>query len=212
MWEETLECFGRVVKEACGGRQVVGAFWGYLIHNETLWGGQSFFRRMMDSPFIDFWASPFTYDNKNPGMAVTNRFLTRSLQAHGKLFFHEVDTTITSSRETQLRRQGMVISDPALDAEVLKREFAYTLTEGVNGWIFDSAEDLGREVRNVQAMSPEERAALSASVMETARGRGCTRLAGDLLEVYGSVEGDYCRKHWKYPSGKLIPAKPLSRK
>lgn len=137
VWEETLECFGRAVKEACGGRQVVGAFWGYLIHNDTLWGGQSFFRRMMDSPFIDFWASPFTYDNKNPGMAVTNRFLTRSLQAHGKLFFHEVDTTITSSRETQLRRQGMVISDPALDAEVLKREFAYTLTEGVNGWRID---------------------------------------------------------------------------
>lgn len=137
VWEETLECFGRAVKDACGGRQVVGCFWGYLIHNDTLWGGQSFFRRMMDSPFIDFWASPFTYDNKNPGMAVTNRFLTRSLQAHGKLFFNEVDTTITSSRETQLRRQGMVISDPALDAEVLKREFAYTLTEGLNGWRID---------------------------------------------------------------------------
>lgn len=86
------------------------------------------------------------------------------------------------------------------------------ITEGVNGWIFDNAEDFGREVRNVRSMSPEKRRALSESVMETARSRGCTRLASDLLEIYESVLGDFCRKHWKYPSGKPISAKPRSKK
>ena len=137
VWRDTLEYFARAVKEESGGRAVVGSFWGYLIHNDVLWGGQSYFRQMMDSPFLDFWASPFTYVNKNPGMSVTVRFLTRSLQVHGKLFFAECDTTTTTSDEGQRRRQGMVIDDPALDAEVLKREFAYTLTEGMNGWWID---------------------------------------------------------------------------
>ena len=136
-WADTLEYFARAVKEESGGRAVAGSFWGYLIHNNVLWGGQSFFRRMMDSPFLDFWASPFTYVNKNPGMSVTTRFLTRSLQQHGKLFFAECDTTTTTSHPTQRHRQGMVIDDPALDGEVLKREFAYTLTEGMNGWWID---------------------------------------------------------------------------
>ena len=137
VWEETLECFARAAKEGSGGRVVVGSFWGYLIHNDTLWGGQSYFRRMMDSPFVDFWASPFTYVNKNPGMSVTARFVHRSLQAHGKLFFAEVDTTLTSSNPAQLRRQGMVIPDPVYDAELIKRDFAYLLTEGMNGWRID---------------------------------------------------------------------------
>ncbi len=137
VWADTLEYFARSVKEESGHRAVVGSFWGYLLHNDVLWGGQSFFRRMMDSPFLDFWASPFTYVNKNPGMSVTVRFLTRSLQQHGKLFFAEVDTTTTTSHPTQRGRQGMMIDDPALDGEVLKREFCYTLTEGMNGWWID---------------------------------------------------------------------------
>lgn len=149
---------------------------------------------LLDGPAPVIFTGRVEHADMPPVLAACDLYVTASLS----------DTNSISMLE------GMATGLPTLQ----RRDplIAEQITEGVNGWIFDSAEDLGREVRNVQAMSPEERAALSASVMETARGRGCTRLAGDLLEVYGSVEGDYCRKHWKYPSGKLIPAKPLSRK
>ncbi len=137
VWADTLEYFARACKQESGNRTVVGAFWGYLIHTHTLTRGQSYFRRMMDSPYLDFWASPFTYVNKNPGMSVTIRFLNRALQKHGKLFFAECDTTTSTSQKTQLYRQGMIIDAPWQDGEVLKREFSYVLTEGMNGWWID---------------------------------------------------------------------------
>ena len=137
VWADTLEYFARACKQESGNRTVVGSFWGYLIHCDTRLRGQSFFRRMMDSPYLDFWASPFTYVNKNPGMSVTIRFLNRSLQKHGKLVFAECDTTTSTSQKTQLDRQGMIIDAPWQDGEVLKREFSYFLTEGMNGWGID---------------------------------------------------------------------------
>ena len=137
VWADTLEYFARACKQESGNRAIIGAFWGYLIHADTLLRGQSYFRQMMDSPHLDFWASPFTYVNKNPGMSVTVRFLVRSLQKHGKLVFAECDTTTSTSQKTQLDRQGMIIDAPWQDAEVFKREFTYALTEGMNGWWID---------------------------------------------------------------------------
>ncbi len=136
-WADTLEYFARVCKEETGYRALVGSFWGYLLHNDPLWGGQGFYRRMMDSPFLDFWASPFTYVNKNPGMSVTVRQLQQSVQLHGLLFFAEIDTCTSTSHPTQLWRQGIQIDDPSLDGDILKREFSYALTEGMHGWWID---------------------------------------------------------------------------
>ncbi|MBR3838024.1 MAG: hypothetical protein IKJ74_07805 [Clostridia bacterium] len=139
VWSETLEYFARACKEETQNRALVGSFWGYLMNAKTLWGGQGYFRKLYDSPFLDFWASPFPYVNKNAGMSVTVRGLQRSMQKHGKMFFAEVDTTTCTSHPTQRKRQGMYLDHSSQDIGVVKRDFAYVLTEGLHGWWIDWA-------------------------------------------------------------------------
>lgn len=137
VWADTLAYFSRACKEESGFQAVVGAFWGYLLHNNTLWGGQGWFRNMMDCPYLDFWASPFHYNNKSYGHSVTLRQLERSVQKHGKLFFSEVDTGISTSSKHESDRQGMLYDDDSHDADIVKRDFSMTLTNGLNGWWTD---------------------------------------------------------------------------
>ena len=91
---DKLMHFAKVVKEASGRKAVVGAFWGYLQHGCSIDAGQSRFKQVLDCPDLDFWASPYTYENKGPGDHASMRFVTRTLQAHGKHWFAEVDTFI----------------------------------------------------------------------------------------------------------------------
>ena len=145
-----------------------------------------------DSPVI--FTGRVEHADMPPVLAACDLYVTASLS----------DTNSISMLE------GMATGLPTLQ----RRDplIAEQITEGVNGWIFDSAEDFGREIRHVRELSPEERKKLSETVMQSVRDRGCTRLAADLLEVYRSVQDDRCRKHWKYPSGKLIPLKQPSKK
>ncbi len=140
IWADTLEYFARAVKEETDYSVVVGAFWGYMIHNDKLiWSGHGWQRSLIRSPFLDFWASPFHYTNKGPGMPISLRILERSLQMHGKLVFAECDTTTSTSNPTQRMRQGLIYEDASRDGELLKRDFIKTLTEGHNGWLVDWA-------------------------------------------------------------------------
>lgn len=152
VWADTLEYFARACKEADSYRHVVGAFFGYLLHTNTLWDGQSYFRDLSHSPYLDFWASPFHYVNKNAGMSVTLRNLNRTLQAHGKLFFTELDTCISSSLESQCLRSGIFCKDVDTDANILKRDFMMSLTEGCAVWRPDWCS--GREEYNPDTLLP----------------------------------------------------------
>jgi hypothetical protein len=91
---DKLMAFARVIKEATAAKAVVGAFWGYLQHGCSIDGGQSRFKPVLACPDVDFWASPYTYENRGPGDHASMRFVTRTLQHHGKLWFAEVDTFI----------------------------------------------------------------------------------------------------------------------
>lgn len=153
VWADTLEYFARAVKEETDYGVVVGAFWGYMNHNDKLiWSGHGWQRSLMRSPYLDFWASPFHYTNKGPGMPISLRVLERSLQKHGKLLFAECDTTISSSNPTQRMRQGLIYEDASRDGELLKRDFAKTLTEGHNGWFVDWAS--GRDIYDEEKLLP----------------------------------------------------------
>lgn len=55
---------------------------------------------------------------------------------------------------------------------------------GVNGWLFESADQFGEILRNVRAMTPDERARLSASVRESVRERSSGGIARYMLELY----------------------------
>lgn len=136
---DKLMHFAKVVKEASGRRAIVGAFWGYLQHGCSIDAGQSRFKQVLDCPDLDFWASPYTYENKGPGDHASMRFVTRTLQAHGKHWFAEVDTFIYDSSEGALKHHGFPMTTVEQSENLLKREFAYPLCEGTQGWWIDWA-------------------------------------------------------------------------
>ncbi len=61
------------------------------------------------------------------------------------------------------------------------------VVDGVNGYSFDNAEEMAAYLRRIRDMSPEERAALSESVISSVRSSGSLDLAKNLLSVYTEV-------------------------
>lgn len=136
---DKLMHFAKVVKEGTGRRSIVGAFWGYLQHGCSIDAGQSRFKQVLACPDVDFWASPYTYENKGPGDHASMRFVTRTLQAHGKHWFAEVDTFIYDSPPGALMHHGFPMTTQEQSENLLKREFSYPLCEGTQGWWLDWA-------------------------------------------------------------------------
>jgi hypothetical protein len=94
--------------------------------------------RVLDSPNIDFIASPYTYDNKQIGGPDNSQTLPAEIQLHGKLYFNEVDTeTYLHQRQW---RWGNSLNNPTNFAEtqaLLVRDYAYALTNGFGMWWTD---------------------------------------------------------------------------
>lgn len=134
---EKLMYIAKVCKEETGGKHVVGSFWGYLQNQDIQWGGQTEVKKVMDSPYVDFWAAPFTYENRNAGNFASVRMATRSLNKHGKMYFAEVDTFLSDSKKSVLVAHDYPDQSLEEDRAVLKRDFAYTFIEGCQGWWID---------------------------------------------------------------------------
>ena len=134
---DKLAAFSKACKEASEGRAVVGSFWGYLQNQNFLWGGQARFKALMDWPYLDFWAAPYTYENKAPGDYSSMRYLIKSLQKHGKLYFAEADTFIFDTGKDSLRHHGFPQTTFEQSRELLKRDYVYPLCEGTNSWWID---------------------------------------------------------------------------
>ncbi len=61
------------------------------------------------------------------------------------------------------------------------------VVDGVNGYSFNNADEMGGYMRKIRDMSPEERAAFSDSVVKSVRTSGAEDLAKKLLAVYTST-------------------------
>ncbi|MDZ7289294.1 MAG: hypothetical protein ONB44_08060 [candidate division KSB1 bacterium] len=113
---DTLLHFARIAKEETHGRIICGAFNTYLLENVWIQeGGHLAPEKILNSPDIDFIASPYTYQTTNMagrqwwehdvvddagnylgrarGIAGDGgyRVLLESLRRHGKLYFVEID-------------------------------------------------------------------------------------------------------------------------
>lgn len=130
------------VKELIGGRKIVGVFYGYLWCNfpnlSVNHTGHLGMARVFSSPYVDFIASPYTYDNKQIGGANNSQTLPEAAQLHGKLYFNEVDT------ETHLHRRqwrwGNCLNNPKSWEEtrsLLIRDYGYAFTKGFGMWWTD---------------------------------------------------------------------------
>jgi hypothetical protein len=130
------------VKELTGRKKIVGAFFGYLFCNfpnlSVNHTGHLGLMRVLRSNDIDFFASPYTYDNKQIGGPNNSQTMPEAIALHGKLYFNEVDT------ETHLKqrqwRWGDSLNNPKNWEEtrgLLMRDYAYALTKGFGMWWTD---------------------------------------------------------------------------
>jgi len=82
-----------IVRQATGGRSLVGTYYGYLTAHgiNQVDSGHLAARRVFDSPDIDFVMSPPNYWYRKPGEACTFMSASDSLRRRGKLWLDESD-------------------------------------------------------------------------------------------------------------------------
>ncbi|MBR4443112.1 MAG: beta-galactosidase [Clostridia bacterium] len=140
----------RLAKEATGGRQVIGAFFGYTVCDQE--SGQHAANMVMQSDAVDFLASPFTYtDNRGQGVDWAFQGSVESAALHGKPWFMEADVRTYLSRPIS---QCMPYANPVVskvyDSPVwwgpkdlagslgqMKKAFARVITHNTAVWWFD---------------------------------------------------------------------------
>lgn len=138
--EQVRDCqfaFNRAVKEACGGRALVGNYCGYFFgmpfpaegfHLEN--------NALLDSPWVDFQCSPYVYGrtSRAPGNVQYARCLLEGLRRRGKLALLEADNVMSGFPR---HPHGNYTEDVEEDVALLARDFAQTLCWGCGYWYFD---------------------------------------------------------------------------
>ena len=134
---DTLLAFDRAAKEACGGRALVGNYYGYFFgmpfradgwHLET--------DAVLDSPYVDFLCSPYDYaaPSRGAGNMQPARCLLESYRRRGKLAVLEADTRTTLHKNVG---DFLYAKTRADDIALLARDFAGALCWGCGFWYYD---------------------------------------------------------------------------
>ncbi len=80
--------------------------------------------------------------------------------------------------------EGMATGLPVLRRYDALNENVDQVRNGVNGYIFDSPEEMAAELRRIKNLSPEQLGILKASVIESVRRSGAEALANYTFNVY----------------------------
>ena len=144
---DTIALFARTVKEATGGRKVVGAFYGYTFEFTELAedAGHLALGRLTCSPDVDFIMAPSSYFNRNLPGSPYFRFPVASLRLHGKVAWNDFDQVsykyFDKLREDPGLKQWEYQMGLTKTAEEFvwmnRREVGMGLTQGVQSANFD---------------------------------------------------------------------------
>ena len=151
---QSLEHFAKTVKEETDHDQIVGAFYGYVFQRDLL--GSCALRKLLDSPYLDFFSSPNSYTHaRRFGIDWSDMMPVDAIKRHGKLAFVECDIRTYLTMGVQESRPGVYPEDiyptakpgapsvwsgpptPALSRAALRKCFAHQLTKGSGIWWFD---------------------------------------------------------------------------
>lgn len=137
----------QIAKEETDNQIIVGGYNGYL------WTSNSYdsqgmahtaMDRVLDSPYVDWIASPIAYNERLLGQSSTYMALLDSVQAHGKLYIAELDNrTCLSDSYTgnnwDANRDYMIGQTRTMADTIYqqKRDFANALVNGAGLWQFD---------------------------------------------------------------------------
>ncbi len=150
---EALLEFCHTVKEETAGEKLAGAFYGYLM--ELSWNNNFFIEipttsgsqvattqrsghlglhKVLHSPDIDFFISPYGYAFRGLGGDGLPMQPSESLRKHGKLYLVEEDTTMHNNFDPNGRNQRTEHT-----IAVIQRNFAQAVTHGLGvTWLEDS--------------------------------------------------------------------------
>lgn len=135
---DAIEYFGKLAKQATGGRALYGIYYGYFmgVYPQTQ-GGHLDLLRLLQSPYIDYFVAPYDYGNRLMGMDGRLRSLVNVFNLAGKAHIIEGDTrTYLHPREEHGRTQNLTESLAAL-----RREFSTGLIEHTGYWYVDFGAD-----------------------------------------------------------------------
>ena len=142
MGEQVRDClldFDKAAKDACGGRALVGNYYGYFFgmpYRAEGWHIET--DAVLDSPYVDFLCSPYDYapESRGAGNVQFPRCLLEGFRRRGKLAVLEADTRTTMITGTW-DRNWLFAKTRADDIALLARDFAGTLCWGCGFWYFD---------------------------------------------------------------------------
>lgn len=138
---ETIAYLSQVAKEATGGTQLVGAFYGYNLEL-MYWAeyglvncGHLALGKLLDCPYVDFFTSPSSYALRNIGDGhSTFNTEIESIKLHGKLWFDENDyRTHLCPPNAGYGRTSDLRASEAIQLRQLSNE----IISGAAAWWFD---------------------------------------------------------------------------
>jgi len=119
---------------------------------------------------------------------------------HSKMPVHFSMSDVFASASLSEMNSISMIESMACGLVVLQRYDelnADQIESGVNGYLFNTAEDFAAKLREIKAMSPEELAEVKKKVRNSVIGRGAASLANYMLSIYqkalSTTEGSYAR-------------------
>jgi len=138
---DTICTFAHAVKEMTHRKKIVGAFYGYLLQlcgeQRQQNAGHLALETVLDSPDVDFVASPTSYAFRQLGGEGTSHFMSLfgSVKLHGKLWFDENDirTSMTPGAPGSWGKPANIAGDVVQQ----EKELANVLVNGSAQWWFD---------------------------------------------------------------------------
>ena len=142
---EAIEHFARAAKEACGGTQIAGTYYGYMAAHGARQQlcGHNALGRVLDCPDVDLLMSPNMYAHRELGGTSTFMSATESVRLHGKLWFDESDLrtylspTAAGYGRTDTAEQSVAVTWREF-ANVLTRRAAVGWFDMDGGWFSDA--------------------------------------------------------------------------
>jgi len=156
---DVIGLFAEEIKEASGGKHVVGAYYGYFTGVEWDGGGAdkvSYFRmrhkalaELLKKPAIDFIAAPYNYQERHAGGVFDYSLIPDSITLNGKMIFIEDDTRthLTTPHPSYSRCEKMgdnfgQAKDLDETLSILKRNFAGIFSKCGSGcWYFGLSDE-----------------------------------------------------------------------
>ena len=138
----TIEHFAKITRQSVSKDKQIGIFFGYILqleHKRLVSCGHLCYERVFDCPYIDFYVSPGTYDDRKMGQGSGFMCPNGSRMLRGKGWLHEIDHRTFSTKVPNSKVPGFD-SGWKTQSEVcagLKREFSLSIINGASLWCFD---------------------------------------------------------------------------